>query len=137
MTTRALLIALGAAALGLVSLGVILLVERLLLRFAAPLLGESWTPTARIALECAALMAVGWLIGRWGWPGVLVFAGTIALLRLGDLQWLLHLFFNCFQNSRYLASFLNSLGIHILLLASLFAGANWSRPREQAVLRIE
>jgi len=129
--------AIGAAALGLVSLGAILFIERWLLRFATPLLGGSWTPTARIALECAALMVVGWLVGRWGWPGVLLLAVAIALLRLADLFWLFRLFLDCFESSRYWTSFLTSFGIHILRLGSLFAGANWSRPREPAVLQIK
>jgi hypothetical protein len=137
MTARSLLTAIGSAALGLISLGALLFVERALLRFAAPLVGLSWIPTARIILECGALMAVGWLIGRWGSAGVLVFAATIALVRVGDVQWLFRLFLDCFQNSRYWASFLNSLGIHFLLLASLFLGANWSGKHEPVLLRIK
>ena len=141
MTARAFLTTLppvvGAATLGLVSLGVLLFAGRSLLRFAAPLLGETWIPTASIALQCAALMAVGWLIGRWGWSAVVVVAGAIALRRFSDLLWLVRLFVDCFQNQRYLPFFLNSLGIHVLLLASLFLGANWSRQRDPAALRIK
>lgn len=137
MTARSALTAVRSIIIGLASLAVILFVENWLLRWSGPLLGPAWLPTAQTALECAALFTAGWLIGRWGWPGVVLLAVAIALLRLNDLFWLFRLFVDCFENSRYWASFLNSFGIHILLVASLFAGANWSRPREVAALRIK
>ena len=137
MNARAFVTVLGAVTLGLVSLGALFFAERWLLRFSAPFLSASWIPTAEIALDCAALMAVGALIGRWGWYAILVLAGTIVLVRHADSAWLLRLFLDCFQNSRYWPFFLNSLAIHLLLLASLIAGASLTRPRNPAPLRIK
>ena len=93
------------------------------------------------------LAAIGWLIGRWGSLGVLLFAATLALLNFGrvpgiDFPWLFHLLLDCFQNTRYLESFFTSLATHAFLFASLFIGSHLShakqnRAREQAVLHIK
>jgi hypothetical protein len=126
---------------------IILLIERPLLHRTALILGASWLPTAQLALECLGLAAVGWLIGRWGNPGVLIFAATLALPNFGhvpdiDVPWLFHLLLDCFQNARYLGSFFTSLATHVFLIASLFIGSHLSRAklnraREQALLRIK
>lgn len=120
----------------------IFLIERPLLRWTGPVLGASWFPTLQLALECCGLAAVGWLIGRWGKLGVLIFAATLALLNFGlvsliDLPWLFHLLLDCFQSSRYLEAFLTSLVAHIFLFGSLFIGSHLSRARQPAVLHIK
>lgn len=122
------------------------LVERPLIRLAARLLGSSWTPTVRLALTCAVLCAVGWLIGHWGRTGVWVFAATIAIRNFGlapgiDMPWLIHLLFDCFQSGRYLGGFLTSFITHVFLFGSLFYGAHLasglSRGARQTALRIQ
>jgi hypothetical protein len=126
---------------------IILLIDRPLLHRTAPILGASWLPTAQLAVECLGLAAVGWLIGRWGNAGVLIFAATLALFNFRlvpsiDVPWLFHLLLDSFQNARYLESFSTSLATHIFLFASLFIGSHLSRAkrnraREQTLLRIK
>jgi hypothetical protein len=106
-----------------------ILIERPLIRSAVRFLGPSWSPTVRLALACAALCAVGWLIGHWGRAGVWVFAATIAIRNFGlapgiDVLWLIHLLSDCFHNTRYLGAFLTSLVTHLFLFGSLFYGAH-------------
>ena len=136
------LIAVRSAGLGLLIFAALLWIEQLLLRWTGPILGLNWLPTAQVALECLAFAGTGWLIGRWGRSGVLIFAGIIAVQPFArvpgiDVGWLFRLLMDSFQDSRYLASFFNSLGTHLFLIASLFVGAHWSRPRERTVLRIQ
>jgi len=148
MSWRDLVTAVRSAVLGWGALlAVLFLIERPLLRWTAPVLGASWVPTAQLALECLGLAAVGWFIGRWGNPGVLIFAATLALLNLGlvpgiDSPWLFHLLLDSFQNTRYIESFFTSLATHIFLFGSLFVGSHLSRAklnraREQAFLNIK
>jgi hypothetical protein len=138
MSSNGMLTAVRSTVLGWLALfAVMFLMERPLLRRAAPFLGASWLPTAQLALECFGFAAVGWLIGRWGRLGVLIFAATLALPNFGrvpaiDLPWLFHLLLDCFQNARYLGSFFTSLATHILLFASLFVGSHLSRAPERA-----
>ena len=72
-------ILLGWAAL----FGITYLVERPLLLLSAQFLGASWVPTVQLALECAGLAAVGWLIGRWAHLSFLFPAGMLTGLVLG------------------------------------------------------
>jgi hypothetical protein len=126
---------------------IIFLIERPLLHWTLPIIGASWLPTAQLALECLGLAAIGWLIGRWGNAGVLIFAVTLALFNFRlvpsiDVLWLFHLLLDCFQNARYLGSFFTSLATHMFLFASLLIGSHLSRAklnraREQALLRIK
>jgi hypothetical protein len=122
------------------------LVEHPLIRVAARFLGPSWTPSVRLALVCAALCAVGWLIGHWSRTAVWIFAATIAIRNFGlapgiDVLWLIHLLFDCFQSLRYLGAFLTSLVTHAFLFGSLFYGAylasGVSRAARPASLRIQ
>lgn len=122
--------------------GITFLIERPLLRFAARLLGTPWLPTARLALVCAALFATGWLIGRWGYRGVLLFAATLAIRNFGlapgiDLLWLIRLFVDTFHSSRYVGSFVSSLVTHVFLFGSLFVGAHWAGAPRSTMLRIQ
>jgi hypothetical protein len=143
MSRHDLLAAVCSTVIGWVALfAVMFSIERPLLRWTAPILGPSWFPTAQLALECCGLAVVGWLIGRWGKPGVLIFAATLALPNFGqipsiDVPWLVHLFLDCLQNARYLESFLTSLATQTFLFASVFIGANLSRARHQVELSIK
>lgn len=118
------------------------LVERPLLRAISLLLGASWLPTAQLALACATLAAIGWIIGRWGTPPVLGFALTLAiwnfrLIPAMNIPWLFRLLLDSFENSRYFESLLNSLIVHGFLFGSLFIGAHLNRPRDRPVLHIK
>jgi hypothetical protein len=143
MSSRDIVTAVRSCVLGWIALfGVMFVIEAPLLRWTAPVLGASWLPTAQLTLECLGLAAVGWLIGRWGNLGVLIFAATLALLSFGrvpgiDFPWLFHLLLDCFQNTRYLGSFFTSLVTQIFLFASLFIGSHLSRARQLAVLHIK
>jgi hypothetical protein len=117
------------------------LLERPLLVWTAPLLGASWLPTAQLTLQCVALAASGWLIGRWNRsdaiPAVLVFAVMLAVQNFGlvpaiDLPWLFRLLVDSFGNTRFLESLFTSAATHALLFGSLFVGANLSRARQPA-----
>lgn len=137
------LIAARSALIGWIALyGITFLIERPLLRFAAHHLGASWLPTARLALVCAALAATGWLIGRWRYRGVLLFAATLAIRNFGlapglDILWLFRLLIDTFHSSRYLGSFLTSLVTHVFLFGSLFIGAHLARAPRSTMLRIQ
>ena len=138
MSSNGMLTAVRSTVLGWLALfAVMLLIERPLLRWTAPILGAGWLPTAQLALECIGFVAVGWLIGRWGSLGVLIFAATLALPNFGrvpaiDFPWLFQLLLDCFQNARYLGSFFTSLATHVLLFAGLFIGSHLSRALERA-----
>ena len=110
------------------------LLERPLLSWTAPLLGAAWSPTAQLALACAALAATGWIVGRWNRFHALVFAVSLAVWNFGlvpiDLLWLLRLLADSFENSRYLESFFTSLATQVLLFSSLFVGAALNRARQ-------
>lgn len=113
--------------------------ERPLLRWTAPLLGAAWLPTAQLALECAALAATGWMIGRWcrldAVGAVFVFAAMLAVWSFGlvpamNVPWLLRLIADSFGSTRYLESLGTAAATHALLFVSLFAGARLGRPAE-------
>ncbi len=117
------------------------LVERPLLVWTAPLLGASWMPTAQLALECVALAATGWVMGRWNRSvifSVLLFAAMLAVWNFGlvpaiNVPWLFRLLVDSFGNTRYLESVITAAVTQALLFGSLFVGVLLSRAREQAV----
>jgi hypothetical protein len=135
-----LLIAARSILLGWVALlAATYLVERPLLRWTAPLLGASWFPTAQLALECAALAATGWVMGRWNRsgaiPAVLVFAAMIAVWNFSlvpaiNIPWLFRLMRDTIGDARYLESLITTAVTHALLFGSLIIGARLSRPRQ-------
>ncbi|HEX5227846.1 MAG TPA: hypothetical protein VFW44_09055 [Bryobacteraceae bacterium] len=142
MSKQRLLAAVQSGVLGLAALIALLWIEQALMRGVAPFLGPSWLPTARVFLECGTLAVAGWFVGRWDRLGVWLVAAIIAIPNLShvpgiDVAWLIRLLLDSFRDSRYVASFFNFLGVHILMFASLFIGARLSRPRERTSLRIQ
>ncbi len=114
------------------------LVERPLLAWAARLLGASWIPTGELALQCVALAATGWIIGRWNRanavPSVVVFAGMIAVGNFGltpaiNVAWLFRLLVDSIENLRYFESLLTTAATQALLFGSLFTGAQLARSK--------
>ena len=135
-----LLIAARSILLGVATLcAVTYLVERPLLAWTGPLLGASWLPTAQLAFECVALVATGWMIGRWSRldavPVVLVFAALLAVWNFGlvpaiNVPWLFQLTLDSLGNARYLESLVTAAVTQALLFGSLFVGARLGRPRQ-------
>jgi hypothetical protein len=113
------------------------LLERPLLIVTAPLLGATWFPTARLGLDCTALAATGWTVGRLHRSapvlGVLAFAATLTfrdfdpLLGL-NVPWLIRLAADAVRDSLYLDSLAATAASHILMFGSLIAGGLLSRP---------
>jgi hypothetical protein len=115
------------------------LVERPLIVWTAPLLGAPWVPTAQLALECVALAATGWMIGRWNRSYtvlvVAVFAAMLAAWDFGlvpaiNIPLLFRLMAESFGDSRYLESLVTAAVTHALLFGSLVVGARLSRPAQ-------
>jgi len=122
-----------------------ILVERPLLFWTAPLLGGSWLPTAQLGLECAALAATGWIVGRWNRSdaiaGALVLGVMVAVWDFGlvpsiNVPWLFRLAVDSFGNARYVESLITAAATHVLLFGSLIGGARLSRPRGTTPLSV-
>jgi hypothetical protein len=138
-----LLIAARSILLGWATLAAVTyLVERPLLRWTLALLGAAWLPTVQLALECAALVGTGWIIGRWchldGVRTVSVFAMILAVWNFGlvpamNVAWLFQLIVDSFGDSRYLESLGTAAVTHAFLFGSLFVGAILSRPARAPV----
>jgi len=118
------------------------LVARPLLRPAAALLGASWIPTVQLILECLALAAAGWVMGRWNRAdpnrAALVFAAMLAIWNFGlvpaiNVPWLFRLIADSFGSARYLESLVTAAVTQALLFGSLFVGVRLSRPVEVPV----
>src|SRR5579862_2361534 len=87
------------------------------------LLNPYWFATARLGLNCAALAATGWAIGRVNRSSpifaVLVFALTLcvrdfsALLDI-NVPWLFQLTGDALRDSLYLSSLIETLATHAL-----------------------
>ncbi len=115
------------------------MVEHPLLYWTGPLLGATWFPTVQLALECAGLVATGWIIGRWnqrdGIPVAIIFCVMLAVWDFGlapsiNVRWLLQLTVDAFRDARFLESWITAAVSHAFLFGSLFAGVRWSRPRQ-------
>ncbi len=113
------------------------LIAQPLLRFTGPLFGATWISTARLGLNCLALIATGWVIGRLARPnpmdGVLAFAATLVWWDLDSLiginvPWFLRLTADGLGDSRYWSSFVSTASSQAILFASLVAGGLLSRP---------
>jgi hypothetical protein len=118
------------------------LLERTLLVWIAPIVGGSWIATAGLALDCTALAATGWLVGRLHRAspifGVSVFAATLTLwdftpVMAINIPWLLRLAANALRYSGYVSSLATTAATQALLFGSLFAGGMLSRPPAKPV----
>jgi hypothetical protein len=109
-------------------------IEFALLRSTA-VLGPAWFPTARVLMDCGALVAAGWVTGRAG-PmfAVVLFALMLTprdfdpLLPL-NVPWMLRLAIDLLHDSRYLESLITTAAGQALLFGCLFSGARLARPR--------
>jgi len=113
------------------------LLERPLLIVTAPWMGASWFPTARLGLDCTALAAAGWTVGRLHRSApmlsVLAFAATLTFRDFGPLlglnvPWLIRLAADAMRDSLYLESLAATAASHVLMFGSLIAGGLLSRP---------
>jgi hypothetical protein len=128
----------------LIGWGTLLLIAYLLeraLRWTSPILGDAWLATARLTLDCFALAATGWVVGRWSRPHSLfvslVWAATLAFRDFNpllpiDVPWLLHLVSDMMYDDRYLDSLLTTAAGQALLFGCLIGGAMLARPRAEA-----
>jgi hypothetical protein len=117
-------------------------VERPLILWTAPLLGDHWVATAKLSLDCLTLAATGWLVGRLNRSvsraapifGALAFAATLALCAnlnpsFGiNFELLIQLAVEALHDSRYLSPLATFAAQHIFLFGSLMVGAWLSRP---------
>ncbi len=120
------------------------LLERPLLHWTGPLLGDGWFATARPLLDCATLAATGWLVGRVNrWRShqpprvsdILVFAFSLLFVDFGQLltlngPWLFRVARDSVSSLRYLEGLAAAIASNAILLGSLIAGWMWSRPAE-------
>jgi len=114
------------------------IVERPLILWTAPLVGDHWVATAKLSLDCLTLAATGWLVGRLSrfapLFGGLAFAATLALCAnlissLGiNLVLLIRLAGEALRDSRYLSPLATLAAQHLFLFGSLMVGAWLSRP---------
>jgi len=129
---------LGWAAL----LVLVYLIEQSLLRWTVPWIGRDWFPTELVVLNCLALAATGWVIGRTSgaaWKLCLaVFALTLLFRDFSpelaiNVPWLIQLAADATRDSTYLSSLGATTAAHLLLFGSLAAGGFLSRPAEAPV----
>lgn len=113
------------------------LVERPLLIWTAPLVGAHWVATVKLSLDCLALAATGWIIGRLHRDapllGTVAFAVTLALFNLDPLLdtnvvLLIRVLAAAFGDLRNLDSLGTALVQYCLLFGCLIAGGLLSRP---------
>jgi hypothetical protein len=111
-------------------------VERPLLAVLARTADPSWFPTVRLGLECSALAANGWVVGRVSRAmrlvSVLTFALTLTPWDLGQtleirVPWLLQLAVDAFRDRHYWNSLIDTAISQAFLFGSLFFGAWLSR----------
>ena len=108
------------------------------IRVFALVMGPDLLPSLKVVLDVGALAACGWTAGRVGrprvWAAALLTAAGLAVYDFTpylplNLPWVLRLAQNALGDSRYVSSLFATLTIHALMLGSLFAGAQLSRPR--------
>jgi hypothetical protein len=117
------------------------IVERPLILWTAPLVGDHWVATAKLSLDCLMLAATGWLVGRLNRSmsraaplfGVLVFGLTLAFGNLDpslgiDFALLIRLAGDVLHDSRYLSPLATTAAQYLFLFGSLIVGALLSRP---------
>ena len=140
---RRLFVALRSVLIGWATLLFIaFLLEHPLLAWTTPILGVKWLATAGLALDCVALAATGWVVGRLNRTspifGVLVFAATLIFRDFTpvlaiNIPWLLRLASDARRDSGYLSSLVSTVATQALLFGSLLAGGLLSRPPEKPV----
>jgi hypothetical protein len=141
-----LLLAARSILLGWITLlSIAYLLERPLLVLIAARLGANWFPTVRLILDCSALAATGWAIGRLGPASPILaaaaFAATLTVRDFGELveirvPWLLQLAGDALRDRRYWDSLVDTAVIQAFLFGSLIAGALLSRRAPTTVLSI-
>ena len=106
------------------------------------MLGGRWLATAGLALDCIALAATGWVVGRLNRTNpilaVLVFAATLSFWDCTpwmaiNIPWLLRLVEDTVRDSGYLSSLLTTAANQAFLFGSLLAGGLLSRPPTKPV----
>lgn len=121
------------------------LLERPLLFLGAPILAVGWFATARLALDCCAFAATGWIVGHWSRDdslfAVVAFAATLTLrdfepLLAINLPWLLHLVADSLRDGRYLESLFTTAATQALLFGSLIAGGRLARPARRTAISV-
>lgn len=140
---RRLLVALRSVLIGwAILLFIAFVLKHPLLAWIAPILGAKWLATAGLALDCLALAAAGWVVGRLNRTspifGVLIFAATLTFWDFTpvlaiNIPWLLRLAADALRDSGYLSSLVSTLATQALLFGSLLAGGLLSRPPEKPV----
>jgi hypothetical protein len=143
MVRRRLLISVRSILTGWATLILITwLLERPLLLWTASLLGGSWFPTARLALDCCAFAATGWVIGYWNRTdsllAVLAFAVTLTVRDFDpvlaiNVPWLFRLVADTFRDNRYFDSLVVTAASHAFLFGSLLVGGRLARPAQTPV----
>ncbi len=138
MLRRLLVIALGSILVGWATLfALTYLVERPVLIWTAPVLGAHWVATAKLSLDCMALAATGWVIGRLHRDtpvvGALLFAATLAFCNIDSLLdvnvlALIRLAADALHDTRLLGPLATTAVQYSFLFGSLMVGALLSRP---------
>jgi len=125
--------------IGWVSLLILVfLVDHPLLKLAGPLLSAEWIATAGLGLDCAVLVATGWVVGRLSRPvpmlGLTAFAVTLTFVDLSsfvsiNIPWLIRLIGHVLTGaSVYLSSLVSTAASQALLFVCLIGGGMLSRP---------
>jgi hypothetical protein len=101
-----------------------------------PILGVEWLQTVGMALDCTALVATGWTVGRVNRTnpmlGVLVFAATLTFRDFTpwmaiNIPWLPRLAVDTWRDQSYWSSLITTTVTQALLFGSLLAGGLLSR----------
>lgn len=107
-------------------------------RILALIMSPDLLPSLLVVIDMGALAACGWMAGRVGrprvWPTAILAAAGLSLYDFTpylplNVPWVFRLAKNTFSDSRYVSGLSATLTIHALMLGSLFAGAQLSRPR--------
>jgi hypothetical protein len=111
------------------------IIERPLLIWTARLVGAHWVATAKLSLDCLALAAAGWVIGRLDRSllGAFAFAGTLGFCNLDplldiDVPRLIGLTVDAVRDPRIWTALPTIAVQYLFLFGSLVVGALLSRP---------
>ncbi len=137
-------VAVRAILIGWVALMLLVfLVGRPLVQWTAPFIDVMWIATVRLGLDCAVLVATGWVVGRLSRPysmtGVLSFAATLTFWDLSflvsiNVPWLLRMVVHALGgDGSYLSSLVTIAASQALLFGSLVGGGLLGRPPARPV----